>query len=146
MKAKTLIPFAIVMLVICAGCRYAPNDSTESAVHSASFAHERRAALATDAWGGMRVEWTAVADWPVGDSSVARAVRTWIGERLRNYRREPFKGDTADWDALTRFHGNQFLAANKEEWRYESKSKSKESCPDKPAIDPGTDVFLLRNS
>ena len=50
------------------------------------FTHERRAALATDAWGGMRVDWTAVADWPTGDSPVAKSVRTWIGDRLRNYR------------------------------------------------------------
>ena len=26
------------------------------------FRHERRAARATDAWGGMRTDWTAVAD------------------------------------------------------------------------------------
>ena len=26
------------------------------------FRYERRAALATDAWGGKRVDWTAVAD------------------------------------------------------------------------------------
>ena len=65
------------------------------------FTHERRAALATDTWGGMRVDWIAVADWPTGDSQVAKSVRTWIGECLRNYRREPFKGNSADWDAVT---------------------------------------------
>lgn len=42
---------------------------------AATFAHERRAALTTDAWGGMRVDWTAVADWPVGDTPVAKSVR-----------------------------------------------------------------------
>ncbi len=47
------------------------------------FAHERRAALWKDAWGGMRVDWTAVADWPRGDSPAAKAARTWIEGRLR---------------------------------------------------------------
>ena len=51
------------------------------------FRHERRAALATDAWGGMRVDWTAVADWPTGDSPVAKSVRTWIRDRLRRIMR-----------------------------------------------------------
>ena len=94
------------------------------------FRHERRAALATDAWGGMRVDWTAVADWPTGDSPVAKSARSWIGEWLRNYRREPFKGDIADWDAMTRFYGKQFLG--------EDESHAGK-CPE---VDPGSDVFL----
>ncbi len=111
------------------------------------FRHELRAALATDAWGGMRVDWTAVADWPTGDSPVAKSVRTWIGEWLQNYRREPFKGDTADWDAMTRFYGKQFLADNsskhiEHEWRGEDESHAGK-CPD---VDPGADVFLEETS
>ena len=107
------------------------------------FRHERRAALATDAWGGMRVDWTAVADWPTGDSPVAKSARSWIGEWLRNYRREPFKGDIADWDAMTRFYGKQFLADNsskhiEHEWRGEDESHAGK-CPE---VDPGSDVFL----
>ena len=107
------------------------------------FRHERRAALATDAWGGMRVDWTAVADWPTGGSPVAKSVRTWIGERLRNYRREPFKGNSADWDAVTHFYGKQFLANNgskdiEHEWRSEDESRVGK-CPD---VDPGADVFI----
>ena len=107
------------------------------------FAHERRAALATDAWGGMRVDWTAVADWPTGDSPVAKSVRTWIRDRLRNYRREPYNGNTADWDAMTRFYGEQFLASNgakdiEHEWRGEDESHVGK-CPD---VDPGADVFI----
>lgn len=107
------------------------------------FRHERRAALATDAWGGMRVDWTAVADWPTGDSLVAKSVRTWIRDRLRNYRREPFKGNTADWDAMTRFYGEQFLDSNgskdiEHEWRGEDASRVGK-CPD---VDPGADVFI----
>ena len=107
------------------------------------FRHERRAALATDAWGGMRVGWTAVADWPIGGSPVAKSVQTWIGEWLRNYRREPYNGNTADWDAMTRFYGEQFLASNgskdiEHEWRGEDKSRFGR-CPD---VDPGADVFI----
>ncbi len=107
------------------------------------FRHERRAALATDAWGGMRVDWTAVADWPTGGSPVAKSVQTWIGEWLRNYRREPFKGNTADWYAMTRFYGEQFLASNgskdiEHEWRGEDESRVGK-CPD---VDPGADVFI----
>ena len=107
------------------------------------FRHERRAALATDAWGGMRVDWTAVADWPTGDSPVAKSVRTWIRDRLRNYRREPYNGNTADWDAMTRFYGEQFLASNgakdiEHEWRGEDESRVGK-CPD---VDPGADVFI----
>ena len=50
-------------VVCCLGCgRIADNASR--AAQSEPFMHERCAALATDAWGGMRVEWTAVADWP----------------------------------------------------------------------------------
>jgi hypothetical protein len=91
----------------------------------------------------MRVDWTAVADWPTGDSPVAKSVRTWIRERLRNYRREPFKGNTADWDAMTRFYGEQFLASNgskdiEHEWRGEDESRVGK-CPD---VDPGADVFI----
>ena len=111
------------------------------------FRHELRAALATDAWGGMRVDWTAVVDWPIGDSLVAKSVRSWIGEWLQNYRREPFKGDTADWDAMTRFYGKQFLADNsskhiEHEWRGEDESHAGK-CPD---VDPGADVFLEETS
>ena len=111
------------------------------------FRHERRAALATDAWGGMRVDWTAVADWPIGDSLVAKSARSWIGEWLRNYRREPFKGDIAHWDAMTRFYGKQFLADNsskhiEHEWRGEDESHAGK-CPD---VDPGADVFLEETS
>ena len=124
-------------------CRYVPDGVAELPEKSAPFTHERRAAYATDAWGGMRVDWTAVADWPTGDSAVAKSVRTWIGERLRNYRREPFKGNTADWDAMTRFYGEQFLDSNsskniEHEWRGEDESRVGK-CPD---IDPGADVFL----
>ena len=111
------------------------------------FRHELRAALATDAWGGMRVDWTAVVDWPIGDSLVAKSVRSWIGEWLQNYRREPFKGDIADWDAMTRFYGKQFLADNsskhiEHEWRGEDESHVGK-CPD---VDPGADVFLEETS
>ena len=111
------------------------------------FRHELRAALATDAWGGMRVDWTAVVDWPIGDSLVAKSVRSWIGERLQNYRREPFKGDTADWDVMARFYGKQFLADNsskhiEHEWRGEDESHA-DKCPD---VDPGADVFLEETS
>ena len=91
----------------------------------------------------MRVDWTAVADWPTGDSPVAKSARSWIGEWLRNYRREPFKGDIADWDAMTRFYGKQFLADNsskhiEHEWRGEDESHAGK-CPE---VDPGSDVFL----
>ena len=108
-----------------------------------SFAHERRSALATDAWCGMRVDWTVVADWPTGDSPVAKSVRAWIGDWLRYYRREPFKGDNADWDAVTRFYGEQFFDDNsskhiENEWRCGDESRAGK-CPE---VDPGEDVFL----
>jgi hypothetical protein len=67
------------------------HDIAKMAMTSAPFAHERRAALWTEAWGGMRVDWTAVADWPIGDSPAAKAVRTWIEERLR-FDRKSFDG------------------------------------------------------
>lgn len=130
-------------LAAIVGCRYVPDGVAELPEKSAPFTHERRSAYATDAWGGMRVDWTAVADWPTGDSAVAKSVRTWIGERLRNYRREPFKGNTADWDAMTRFYGEQFLDSNsskdiEHEWRGEDESRVGK-CPD---VDPGADVFI----
>ena len=107
------------------------------------FAHERRSALATDAWCGMRVDWTVVADWPTGDSPVAKSVRAWIGDWLRYYRREPFKGDNADWDAVTRFYGEQFFDDNsskhiENEWRCGDESRAGK----RPDVDPGEDVFL----
>lgn len=151
---KNTLSMIVAGLMVCSSAgaarardRHAPSGGRRTVAQSESFVHERRAALATDAWGGMRVDWTAVADWPIGDSSVARSVRTWIGEHLRNYRREPFKGDTADWDAMTRFYGNQFLANNnakriEEEWKYESSGKSDGSRTAKPVTDPGADVFL----
>ena len=91
----------------------------------------------------MRVDWTVVADWPTGDSPVAKSVQPWIGNRLRNYRRDPFDGDVADWDAMTRFYGGQFLDWNgskdiEHEWRGGDKSLVGK-CPD---VDPGADVFL----
>ena len=113
------------------------------ASQSGLFAHERRSALATDAWCGMRVDWTVVADWPTGDSPVAKSVRAWIGEWLRYYRREPFKGDNADWDAVTRFYGEQFFDDNsskhiENEWRGGDESRAGK----RPDVDPGEDVFL----
>ena len=71
-----------VIVVALTVCRHAPLDGLKTPAPSqelaASFPHERRAALATDACGGMRVDWSAVADWPTGDSQVAKSVRTWI--------------------------------------------------------------------
>ena len=136
------------VMAALAECKYAPLDGLKSPApysqeSAASFSHKRRAALATDAWGGMRVDWTVVAYWPTGDSLVAKSVRAWIGERLRNYRREPYNGNTADWDAMTRFYGEQFLASNgstdiEHEWRGEDESRVGK-CPD---VDPGADVFI----
>ena len=105
------------VMAVLAECKYAPLDGLKSPApysqeSAASFSHKRRAALATDAWGGMRVDWTAVVDWPTGDSPVAKSVRLWIDQRLRNYRRDPFDGDIADWDAMARFYGEQFLSDN----------------------------------
>ena len=107
------------------------------------FTHERRAALATDAWGGMRVDWTAVADWPTGDSPVAKSVREWIGKRLWNYRKQPFEGNPSDWNAITRFYGKQFLADNgpkdiEKEWRTAT-SEPRTGAPD---VKPGADLFI----
>ena len=129
-------------VVCCLGCgRIADNASR--AAQSEPFMHERCAALATDAWGGMRVEWTAVADWPTGNSPVAKSVRAWIDTRLRNYRKEPFSGDSFDWDAMTRFYGKQFLVDNgakaiESDWRCETG----ESGNAEPEVNPGADVFL----
>ena len=111
------------------------------------FAHERRAALATDAWGGMRVDWTAVADWPTGDSPVAKSVRAWIDGRLRNYRKEPFSGDSSDWDAMTRHYGEQYIADNsskeiENDWRCET-GTSGTTVPD---VERGVDVFIEGSS
>ena len=108
-----------------------------------SFAHERQSALATDAWGGMRVDWTAVADWPTGYSPVAKSVREWIGKRLRNYRKQPFEGNPSDWNAITRFYGKQFLADNgpkdiEREWRTAT-SEPRTGAPD---VKPGADLFI----
>ena len=113
---------------------------------AATFAHERRAALTTDAWCGMRVDWTAVADWPVGDTPVAKSVRDWIEKRMRFYSREPFRGDVADWEAMTRFYGKQFLADNGQkdiEWHWRRCDMEGVSSPPKaPEVKPGADVFL----
>ena len=137
------VVLTVMALVVVTRCRCVPDGGVESTAQSDVFTHERRAAYATDAWGGMRVDWTAVADWPTGNTPVAKSVRTWIGERLRNYRREPFNGDTADWNALTRFYGKQFLADNsskhiEDNWRSEDDSRAGK----RPDVDPGADVFL----
>ena len=137
---------ALFCCVICYQCFGLTTGAENGAVRPNSFAHERRTALAADAWGGMRVDWTAVADWPVGDTPVAKSVRDWIEKRMRFYSREPFKGDVADWDAMTRFYGKQFLAGNGQEdiewhWRrcdMEGVSPS----PKAPDVDSGVDVFL----
>lgn len=125
---------------VIAGWAVADGNDETSAL-SAPFTHERRAALATDAWGGMRADWSAVADWPVGDSPAAKAVRKWIGERLS------FDGDTADWDSMTHFCGKEFLVGNgpkciEEHWRREESGESQESRVGKPNTDPGADIFL----
>ena len=74
------------VMAVLAECKYAPLDGLKSPApysqeSAASFSHERRAALATDAWGGMRVDWSAVADWPTGDSPAAKAARRWIKQQ-----------------------------------------------------------------
>ena len=117
----------------------------KSVVTTTPFTHERRAALWSDAWGGLRVDWTAVADWPTGNSPAAKAARIWIEERLRNGR-DPFDGDPADWDAMTRFHGGRFLAENgrkhiEAEWRGPNGEET-EPRTGMPDVDPGADVFL----
>ena len=124
------------------------DETAERTVAFAPFAHERRAALWTEAWGGMRVDWTVVADWPTGDSPAAKAARTWIEERLR-YDRKSFDGDLHDWDAMTRFHGKRFLAKNgqkqiEEEWRGPNGEET-EPRTGKPDVDPGADTFLDNN-
>ena len=137
MRMKRNAMYVLMGVIVCAAGTVAA---------AASFAHERRAALATDAWGGMRVDWTAVADWPVGDTPVAKSVRDWIEKRMRFYSREPFKGDVADWDAMTRFYGKQFLADNGQkdiEWHWRRCDMEGVSPPPKaPDVDPGVDVFL----
>ena len=144
---RAITSLSACLLTICGAlCCYgdrAKMDGERRVSKQGPFTHKRRAALATDAWGGMRVDWTAVADWPTGDSSVAKSVQAWIGNRLRNYRRDPFDGDVADWDAMTRFYGGQFLDWNgskdiEHEWRGGDESRVGK-CPD---VDPGADVFL----
>ena len=138
---KMLLPFVVVSVAISAftGIAAAPTDTVEP------FAHERRAALWTDAWGGMRVDWTAVADWPTGDSPAAKAARRWIDKQLR-YDRKSFDGDLRDWDAMTRFHSERFLAENGQkqievEWRGPNGEETKPRT-DMPNVDPGADAFL----
>ena len=133
-------------IVCCHGCGIKVDNENRATLPEA-FAHERRATLVTDAWGGMRVDWTAVADWPTGNSSVAKAVQVWIGKRLRNYRKEQFDGDTSDWDAMTRFYGKQFLADNgskdiEKEWR----TATDEPLAGEPDVKPGADVFIENES
>ena len=111
---RTIVLLPAYLVAICnALCCHGRSPNTEErASQPEPFAHERRAALATDAWGGMRVDWTVVADWPTGDSPVAKSVQAWIGNRLRNSSRDPFDGDVADWDAMPRSYGGQFLDWN----------------------------------
>ena len=90
---KSSFLFAFFVILCCQGCgqkrenadRLAAQGPTDEAAASTEtvepFAHERRAALWTDAWGGMRVDWTAVADWPTGDSPAAKAARRWIKQQ-----------------------------------------------------------------
>ena len=54
------------VMAALAECKYAPLDGLKSPApysqeSAASFSHKRLAALATDAWGGMRVDWTVIA-------------------------------------------------------------------------------------
>ena len=138
-KAKAILLVAEMSVIV----GWASVGGNGTSAQSTPFTHERRAAYVTDAWGGMRVDWTAVADWPSGDSAVAKSVQIWIGERLRYYRREPFQGDSADWDAMTRFYGEQFLANNsskriENDWRSEVGANADVQ----PDVDPGADVFL----
>ena len=146
-KFKTIMLLSACLLAICnALCCHGGRTNTERrASQLEPFAHERRAALATDAWGGMRTDWTAVVDWPTGDSPAANSVRLWIDQRLRNYRREPFNGDIADWDDMARFYGEQFLSDNgskdiEKEWRGDDDDRGGKS--KSPDVDPGEDVFL----
>ncbi len=145
------------VILCCQGCGQEQEKADRLAAQGAAdgpsaptrtvepFAHERRAALWTDAWGGMRVDWTAVADWPTGDSPAAKAARRWIDKQLR-YDRKSFDGDLRDWDTMTRFHGVRFLADNGQkqievEWRGPNgeETKPRTGMPD---VDPGADVFL----
>ncbi len=145
--------FALAILgTLCCQGYGATADKENRPTRQEPFAHERQAALAMDAWGGMRVDWTAIADWPTDDSPVAKSVRAWIEAQLQNYRREPFKGNPADWDAMTRFYKKQFLAENgpkqiEDESRSEdgptaSTGATSESRTEESGIKPGTDVFL----
>ena len=138
---KMLLPLVVVSVAISAftGIAAASTDTVEP------FAHERRAALWTDAWGGMRVDWTAVADWPTGDSPAANAARRWIDLQLR-YGGKSFDGDLRDWEAMTRFHGKRFCAKNgqkqiEEEWRSPNGEET-EPRTGMPDVDPGADAFL----
>ena len=150
-NSRTIMVMPACLLTICSVlCCYGDRskmDGGRRVSKQEPFTHVRRAALATDAWGGMRVDWTAVADWPTGDSTVAKSVRAWIGDRLRNYRCAPFNGDIADWDAMTRFYGEQFLASNgskdiEHEWCGDDESRVGKC----PYVDPGADVFLEETS
>jgi hypothetical protein len=146
---------ALFVILCCQGCgrerekadclaARGPADGTAAPTKTVEpFAHERRAALWTDAWGGMRVDWTAVADWPTGDSPAANAARRWIDLQLR-YGGKSFDGDLRDWEAMTRFHGKRFLAKNgqkqiEEEWRGPNgeETKPRTGMPD---VDPGAHV------
>ena len=144
---RAITSLSACLLTICGAlCCYgdrAKMDGERRVSKQGPFTHKRRAALATDAWGGMRVDWTVVADWPTGGSPVAKSVQAWIGNRLRNYRRDPFDGDVADWDAMTRFYGGQFLDWNgskdiESDWRCET-DKSGTAVPE---VNTGVDVFL----
>ena len=87
---KSSFLLELFVILCCQGCgqergnadrpaAQGPADGMVAQARTAEpFAHERRAALWTDAWGGMRVAWTAVADWPTGDSPAAKAARRWI--------------------------------------------------------------------
>ena len=157
---KSSFLFAFFVILCCQGCgqkrenadRLAAQGPTDEAAASTEtvepFAHERRAALWTDAWGGMRVDWTAVADWPTGDSPAAKAARRWIDRKLR-YDGKSFDGDLRDWDAMARFHGVRFLADNGQKqieakWRGPNGEERKPQTG-KPDVDPGADVFLEDN-
>ena len=55
-KAKAILLGAAMSVI--AG--WAVADGNETSALSAPFTHERHAALAADAWGGMRADWSAV--------------------------------------------------------------------------------------
>ena len=144
---RRLLPHITLVILGILSCQ--GHEPTIDQENRQPFTHERRAALAMDAWGGMRVDWTTVADWPTGDTPAAKAVRTWIEKWLRPYRGEPFNGDLADWDAMTHFHGRRFLVDNGQkkieaDWR--SHNNEEENLrTGKPDIKPGADVFLDDN-